>query len=631
MILPAGRSIVRFFVTRYSARMHAPQAGFVSTPEECFAANLAALQSVAPGLAETLAAQPVPPTAQPTRGRDGTPTYLLTEPDGQRAWFGGTSMPTISAPAILERSEVGRESTMLPRIGSGMEARLLLERIEPHCAVFVYEPDPVQLVLGLRLHDLAGPLRDGRLILLGGPDLTGALLDFFEQHPAYEFPTRIVRPPEFSWGRVHTVRAELESAGRTVAGRQAARTLAIAERLGGRPASVSSAAPRVAIVTVDPRPAACDDVRRLAATAEDLGWPAATCAPDHPGRCHIVARLETIEQHRANLVLCCHTFGGRIEPFLPESLRTVTWFGPTVRLSAALAEGVPKRGLHLVATPYQAQVLREAGLPAERVDVLEVGVDALAVAPAVADQSAAGPFVCDVAILCDVADLRAASHVSAESQQRLFEAILHAAPNWAETYVPDHAEGILTAAQQRSDRFLKDDRIRAGFIGLIRDAIAPSVLARLAVERLVRQGRTVRVWGDGWNMAKPLARLHAGPIPPVEDRNRIYHAARTVLCPFFGALTARTVLEAIVAGGGVLFRQSDVPLPERHPQLADVLGAVPTYRRLSELPRAVTRLLRPPEPATAEARAALRSKVLAEHTLAHRLRTLHARAQAAQR
>lgn len=613
--------------------MYAPQGGPPPAPDERFAANLAALRSVAPGLAETLAAQAVPPTVQPTRGRDGTPTYLVTEPDGRRSWFGGTSMPTLSAPAILERSEAGRESTLLPCIGSGMEVRLLLERIEPHCAVFAYEPDPLQLALALRLHDLAGALADGRLILLGGPDLAAALLGFFEQHLAYEFPTRIVRSPEFSTGQVQTIKAEVESAGRTVAGRQAAKALAAANTLRSRAACDPSAPPRVAIVTVDPRPAACEDVRRLAATAEHMGWPAATCAPDHPARCHIVARLETIARHKADLVLCCHTFGGRIEPFLPEPLGAVTWFGPAARLSAALSEGVPKRGLHLASTPYQAQVLREAGLPAERVDVLEVGVDALAITPLAADDPACAPFACDVAILCDVADLRAACHVSEESQQRLFEAILHAAPSWAETYVPDHAEGILSAAEQRCDRSLKDDRIRAGFIGLIRDVIAPSVLARLAVERLVRQGLNVRVWGDGWSLAQPLARLHGGPMPPVEDRNRICHAARAVLCPFFGALTARTVLEVIAAGGSVLCRQSDVPLPERHPQLADVLAAVPSYRRLSELPRAIAPLLRAPDSkpdsAAVGARAALRAKVLAEHTLAHRLQAIQARVQAA--
>ncbi len=106
-----------------------------------------------------------------------------------------------------------------------------------------------------------------------------------------------------------------------------------------------------------------------------------------------------------------------------------------------------------------------------------------------------------------------------------------------------------------------------------------------------------------------------------------------MLCPFFGALTARTVLEVIAAGGSVLCRQSDVPLPERHPQLADVLAAVPSYRRLSELPRAIAPLLHSPDSkpdsAAVGARAALRAKVLAEHTLSHRLQAIQARVQAA--
>ena len=613
--------------------MHASQGNPVRSPDDCLARNLAALQSVAPDLADALAAQPVPPTVQPTRGRDGTPTYLLTESDGRRSWFGGTSMPTISAPAILECSEAGRESTLLPGIGSGMEARLLTERIEPHCAVFVHEPNPLHLALALRLHDVADALADGRLVLLSGLKLAAALLRFFDEHPGYEFPTRVVRSPESSAAQVQTLKAEVESAGRAVAGRQAARAVALANTWRGRAAPDPSAPPRVAIVTVDPRSAACDDVRRLAATAEHLGWPAATCAPDHPSRCHIVARLETIDRHRADWVLCCHTFGGRIEAFLPERLCMVTWFGPTARLSAALSEGVPKRGLHLASTPYQAQVLREAGVPAERVDVLEVGVDALALGPPAPSDAPCPPFACDVAILCDVADLRAAGHVSAESQQRLFEAIVHAAPSWAETYVPDHAEGILTAAERRCDRSLKDDRIRAGFVGLIRDRIAPSVLARLAAERLIRQGLRVRLWGDGWSTAPPLAERHAGPVPPVEQRNEIYHAARVVLCPFFGSLTARTALEVVAAGGSVLCRESDVPLPERHPQLADLLAAVPTYRRLSELPRAMAPLLRArdagPDPADVDARELLRANVLNHHTIAHRLQALHARVRAA--
>ncbi|UCG15838.1 MAG: hypothetical protein JSV19_11140 [Phycisphaerales bacterium] len=594
---------------------------------DCFARNLAALRRLQPALATRLQSTAIPGHAERVTGRDGTPNYLIRGDDGRREWFGGSSMPTISAPAMVEQANTPKGNVLLPAVATGLEAKLLVEKVAAHCAVFVYEHNLAALRMALTLQDVSEPVAAGRLVLLGGDEVEAALVAFFREHVGYEFPSRILPPTGFLPDRVGAVKAAVESAGRTIAARQIVAVDEVAAELRSRQSFALAPSPRVVVLSVDPRPDTLEFAGRIERTLDSLGWPAASCLPQSPQRCHTLARLSAIRDHRADLLLTVNSCGGRIEPFISGRQPIASWYGPTGQVPPGLGDDGPHHGLHLAATPAQRDQLVAGGVPEERAAVLEVGADALSFSVLDADRPEVRLHKCDVAVLGDVPDARPQASVSAESHIRLFKAILRSAPAWAENYTPQQADAILARAERQCDRPLKEERIRAGFLAMIRRTIAPAVISRMAVERLVKAGISIRVWGRGWQASGVRPPVLQGPVPSAETRNGIYNAAGVVLCPFATAVTVQTMLEVLTGGGRVYHRRPDRPIHELHPQLGDTLQTLPSYHRLTELDRAISGFLSDTDADTSPF-AEARREILAGHTLAHRLESIRRHAEA---
>lgn len=588
--------------------------------------NLAALRTVQPGLAARLESAAIPPGVEPVTGRDGSPTYLI-HLDDRRLWFGGTSMPSVSAPALLEHFDAGGSNVFLPSVGTGREAKLLAAQLDAHCAVFVYERDPCHLRLALSLHDFSEEIASRRVVLLSGEDVTAELVAFFESHTGYEFPTRMLSLPSLDSHQTHVVTAALGSAGRSVAAQQLARAQAWSSEVRARREFALHASPRLLVLSVDPRTETVAAARAIESAARAAGWPAAGCLPDSPARCHTVARLSAVREHRPDLVLTVNCFPGRLGKFLNESQPTAHWFLPDAVAGAVRSEDRPDRGLTFAATPALRDQLTKIGLPPDRVHLLEVGTDPETFKKLNPSDPDVQRHRCDVAVLCDVADLGPeAGHVGLETHVRLFETLIRSAPSWIDDYTADRADAILTEAERRCERPIKDQRVRASFLHLIRNVIAPTLVARRTVERLAKTGLTLKVWGRHWTLPGRFRSAVQGPIPSAAERNHIYNAARVIVCPVFVATTPRLVLDVLAAGGHVVYRKPDQPVAQLHPQLTEVLSALPSYKRLSDAHATVTKALRSAKGGSSSHEENRRS-VLAEHTLTQRLETIRHRVQ----
>ena len=179
---------------------------------EIWRRNLAALQEVDAVLAETLAAVNVPASVVSAVGRDGELTYRIGEGSEAAAWFGRTSMPSISGPAILDTFDPGNGNVLLPKMGQGIEMKLLLERLPAHRAVFVLEDDSLAAVLALRLYDVSDGIRAGRLVLLTGGQPEDSLRQFLTDHGGYVIPDRILGWPWLSQADHQRIRLGVERA-----------------------------------------------------------------------------------------------------------------------------------------------------------------------------------------------------------------------------------------------------------------------------------------------------------------------------------------------------------------------------------------------------------------------------------
>ncbi len=159
-----------------SANLRMPQLERISQRSPIFVKNIEALQPLQPELAKRLQASTISDSMQSTIGRDGSPVVVLGADAHRIEWLGGSSMPSISAPAALSGFVDHGSNVALPSVGTGYECAHLLQRLLPHEAVFVCEANTERLAAALCVVDLAEQLAGGRLIFLDGDIATGKRL-----------------------------------------------------------------------------------------------------------------------------------------------------------------------------------------------------------------------------------------------------------------------------------------------------------------------------------------------------------------------------------------------------------------------------------------------------------------------
>ena len=589
---------------------------------ERYRTNLEALAEDQPRLAERIEATDMPATVERLAGRDGADTFRILGEDGSRRWFGRSSMPTISAPALVGGLVSQGRNLILPTIATGRETLLASQRLPRHCAVFVYEHDPLALKLALHLHDLSGLMRRRRVVLLCGDDAGTALAEFFAACPGFEYPQQLLPLPLLAPARRDRIQAEIESAGSKVAQRQLEVVERTAPSVRERTGFVLTDTPRVAILSRDPREETIALARRLGHTAQRMGWAAEVSVPDRPDRAHLLVRLEVIHRHRPDLVVLLNCLKGRLAHYLPRSQPVCSWLIAADSVDAARGEGFPGNQAIFAAGPDICERLKAAGATPEQVQLLEAAADTAVFAPLGEGAPVQPETACDVAVLADAHDPRPeAAGITLASHMRLWNELRSLIGRAPDTWRDESAPKLLKRAERSSGTKITDQELRDRFAVLSRQRLVPTSLTRRSIERLVQEGLEVAVWGGGWEVCDTVRALVRGPIPDARRRNAIYNTAGVVLCPHFDQRTAQTVLDCLAAGGCPLYHRPEVRLARLHPQLGEVLQAVPHAASLEGMTREARRRV-----ADAEARRAAseraRSAVLERHSLASRLRTM---------
>ncbi|MCH8244018.1 MAG: hypothetical protein IH897_15625, partial [Planctomycetes bacterium] len=308
-------------------------------PTPCYSRNLEALRAFQPEVAAAVDAAPVCEGVAQTTARDGSNTYLIPGEGGRPIWFGASSMPTISASEIFADFYSDGRSVWLPGVFTGVEPLVVVGRMPPHAALFVVERNLSHVKLAMHLHDYVELLAAGRLVFIPGDGeelveihrlgdvavLVDGLGMFLEHHPGYELPVHLLSGPQLSAVQVADLGCRLETAGRAAAAVQAPIVEAHVQRIRARSFAQLSSSPRVAVLSVDPGPVSLEQAGRIGRALTALGWSHELCIPNAPDKCHIAARLQTIERLSADLVLFVNGTAGPMNPLLPEDLPVACW------------------------------------------------------------------------------------------------------------------------------------------------------------------------------------------------------------------------------------------------------------------------------------------------------------------
>ncbi|MCP4251362.1 MAG: glycosyltransferase family 1 protein [bacterium] len=582
-------------------------------------ANLAALAETHPELTEQLQRLEIPDNINPATGRDGSDTYQIEHGGGTRSWFGQSSMPGISTAALIGSVETAGRNLILPTIGSGGEALLAAQQLPTHCAVFIFEPEPINIKLALALHEYAELLRRRRLVLLTGSDPVGALTAWFEANPGYEFPQHLLPVPLLPQTTLDQFRVAFETAGAQVTGKQWATAEQLSPHATDAVAAAPPESPRTVVLSRDPRPEILTLAQSLQRAGREIGWDVEVAVPDRPDRCHTVARVQVIQRQAPELILMLNCVPGPLARFLRDGQPLCSWLTGPEAVAAAQADGFDRCSAIFGGTADVVAALRAGGAPTERIHLLEAATDTTVFRPIADHKRSRQPDGGQIAVLADAVDLRPeAAGINLASQARLWTALCEDAASRVARWTDAQAEALLERGERKTGVRLAEQPLRDRFLILIRHRLAPALLTRTTVEALISAGLTVDLWGSGWDQPDGFPERHRGPLPDPPGRNEIYNAARVVVCPWFDRAAVQTVLDCLAAGGCPLLRTPEISLRQIHPQLADVLEHLPQAATFDELTALAERLVHD-APARQAAVGATREAVLAAHTLIHRL------------
>jgi hypothetical protein len=598
-----------------------------------YARNLDALRRAQPEPASLILDTPVPSGVSEATGRDGSPTFRLPDTTGSfQVWLGGSSMPLVSAEALVGGISGDGANLVLPGIQTGVEAMVLLRHAPSHVAVFVVEPDALLARLALALHDYAELIEQGRLVWIVGPEPDARLLDFFEAHPAYLFPTRLVPLPQCTAGHLRSLEQMLARVGGECTALQQQRASLLAAQIRRRGADQARLPagrdgprhepPTLALFGGDARSGTLDHMARIRRGVESLGWGVGVCAADRPAQVHALARLGVIARVAPDLVLMVNGSWRGLRSLLPPSLPSASWFLPPDGTVAGehTSAGDGHRSLVSAAVPCAgggSAAPEAAAIATPSVRRLEVAADAVLFQPD--DTDVLGE---EAVVLGDLPSVAPASYgINLPSQIALVRAmtdVLRARPDPFTAALGD----VLTEAEARCGITSAEESLRQHFRRLLESAIAPAVRAWAVVRRLRRKGVRVSMWGANWEEglgaeASAANGLCRGAIPGSEAVGDVFRSARLVIPASGDAAGLQIALDAAAAGRLAIIPAPPGGLGAAYPGLADLTDVLPVFDGLDALDDLVGQL-RSDDAVRAHA-ARLTEAVRTRHTIAHRL------------
>ncbi len=481
-----------------------------------FDANLTALWSILPDSAEVVAAAYLPDSLGTVTGRDGSTTFAWSDDTGQPHWFGRTSMPTISCPALVDSFDPGSGNVLLAGLGQGGEVRLLLDRMAVHQAVIVVEPAAWVVAAALRLRDFSAAFRRRRLLIFTGAEPWSALRDFMKTNVGFLVPDRVLSWPWFEAEEIAHASERLSVVQTTIVRHRAAD---VGERdatagASDAPGVVTSRdsrpnGPRLAILSNVPDGRTHRFARQLSHAAAAEGFPHCCCVLDRPTCVHPGAVERSVRSIDPDTIVLIDGLPESIAVPLPDVSMWILCSHP-LPLSQDWLKRVPASATLGVRTEDQRQHAVRAGLAVSRVIVLPPA--------AVSAQQSSPVDETRIAVMGDLADTSASAvglHLA--SHCRLWAAAEVILDGMVDTYRDEDADRVFEVAERKTKIHLKSEEVRRGIVERIRRVLGPSLVRRAYCEALADAGFAFDLYGTGWDRDERLCACHRGAWPPVGE------------------------------------------------------------------------------------------------------------------
>lgn len=554
-----------------------------------FQRNLAALSLHQPEVAARLAVTPLPENIVPTVGRDGQMTFRVSSAGGQWAWFGGSSMPSISAAEILAEISGDGGNVILPAVMTGHEPLALLHRAPRTAAVFVVEPQAVNLVMAMHLCDYALAIESGRLIFFPLSTLHADLTALFRRYPGYVMPIRMITSPLLKHGQTEVIQRQIGEAAQTVYSIQNDLMAEAQSRLAACKPGALSPQPRIAVLDAGSGQSSAENMQSIASALGELHWPSVVVIRNHPRRMHTAATLREVAALKPEVFFCINGIGARMTDSVWAEAPTISWFLPEAALVGEVPGKEADRSMIFASSSRQRDMLVDRGFPPEGLAVCPIGLDvaADAITP---DESRdrQDPLASCLVIAPAMDDQPQALNVTLHSHVRLWNRLKEMAG--FEAAENDRRETDSSVRQAMHDIGMTgaDPNVVDFFARVFVERLLPAAHLRMAQAELGRFAPATRAWSPEAFREWALAR-RGRSTSELTARAAPDSTVSLAIIPCDFAQKALCVLEALAVGMAVILHVTTNDAVSESLDFPDLSPLIFGYRSQSDLADAIGR------------------------------------------
>lgn len=451
-----------------------------SLAEDAFAANVAALRETSHEFADTIAGIVLPDHWRAATTLDGRGAWRIESAGEAPRWLGESAAPLRRASATLRTFTQTDRNVVLPVVAAGAELDLLLERLAPYQAVFVFEENAQPVAALLRLRDYATAIRNLRVIFVPPQSEESFLTALLRREEGLLPPVSLIVLPGVDDARIASVRGVCE---RVVNSLTQERTRALSE-CHATLATPKNRAIRPIVIALTPEPVLQELGRFVGEASQTVEAAPPWYGMDEPRRAGSLPALRAVSESKANVIF---GLGAAISGLpMPPEFRQLRWI-------PALAD-IPENWGTAACLAGTPSVAAEMGrrFPQVTVHDFPLGAPDTEIAPSAERAS-------EAYVIGDLLDPRPAfCGIEQPTHVMIWEQAGKVIESGWESRQILHVEGLLLTAERAAGVTLEDSSMRPRMLGLLERVLIPAVVMERIHRTLVDGGIAVRTVGRGW-------------------------------------------------------------------------------------------------------------------------------------
>ncbi len=509
--------------------------------------NLSALAKIDSSLAEKIGGVSFPEDMRFTEAVDGSDT-VFGSTLSRSGWFAGTSAPSVREQVMVENFSPGRANVLLPGTGQGIGIKLLLEKLEPYQAIFVWEQNLLNIAIVFALYDFSEAIEAGRIVFLIESDIGKCLREYFSRHGEYAFPTKVLHWPWITEKKMQEISLQIERAVSEVAEGQRKRIAELESEFSEKAAS-SIKKNNIYIVSFAQQSEYFRLARSIESAIRAIGFEVKSYLLDTPRHGTHITLLEELVEFLPSQIISIAMPKSRWPIKLPKEIKVISVLSPpTGKIDNAQLEQLElkENEIFVVGSQDDAEALKKR-ISQDKVFAFDIAVDDLAFKPLEEFP------VIDVAIFADRPEDNPERYgIKQSSHKRLWTSLKDAISKQALTFHTNQTEEIVRKMCVKTGVEFNDEELFDSFVSLVKQFLAPSVVASTIAGKIIHSSLKAEVFGRGWDMNVRI--LPAEP----EEINKIFNSAKLIVIIDNETYWREIVFDAICAGSIVVAK----PIPE---------------------------------------------------------------------